>query len=77
MWRYRNPVEIAFGSNAFDRLPSLVAGRRYALVTYPDAAFAEAAERLFMAVSSRSASGPWNCEIGHSAWSWKRQGGTQ
>ena len=49
MWRYRNPVEIAFGSNAFDRLPSLVAGRRNALVTYPDAAFAEAAERLFMA----------------------------
>jgi hypothetical protein len=36
----------AFGSNAFDRLPSLVAGRRYALVTYPDAAFAEVAERL-------------------------------
>ena len=45
MWRYRNSVEIAFGSNAFDRLPSLVAGRRSALVTYPDAAF-EVAERL-------------------------------
>jgi hypothetical protein len=52
MWRYRNPVEIAFGSNAFDRLPSLVAGRRYTLVTYPGAAFAEVAERLFMAESS-------------------------
>jgi hypothetical protein len=57
MWRYRNPVEIAFGSNAFDRLPSLVAGRRYALVTYPDGAFAEAAERLLMAESGRSAFG--------------------
>jgi hypothetical protein len=54
MWRYRNPVEIAFGSNAFDRLPSLVAGRRYTLVTYPGAAFAEVAERLFMAESIRN-----------------------
>ena len=46
MWRYHNPVAIAFGVDVFDRLPELIAGRRYALVTYPDALFAELAERL-------------------------------
>jgi len=28
MWRYHNPVEIAFGVDVFDRLPELIAGRR-------------------------------------------------
>ena len=46
MWRYFNPVKMAFGVDVFDRLPELIAGRRYALVTYPDALFAELAERL-------------------------------
>jgi phosphonate metabolism-associated iron-containing alcohol dehydrogenase len=35
MWRFRNPVEIAFGAGAFDMLGAAVAGRPYALVTYP------------------------------------------
>jgi phosphonate metabolism-associated iron-containing alcohol dehydrogenase len=46
MWRYRNPVEIAFGVDAFDELPKLIAGQPYALVTYPDAPFVALAERL-------------------------------
>jgi phosphonate metabolism-associated iron-containing alcohol dehydrogenase len=46
MWRYNNPVAITFGIDAFAELPKLIAGRRYALVTYPDAPFAALAERL-------------------------------
>jgi phosphonate metabolism-associated iron-containing alcohol dehydrogenase len=46
MWRYRNPVEIAFGIDAFAELPQLIAGRAYALVTYPEPPFAALAERL-------------------------------
>jgi alcohol dehydrogenase len=37
MWRYRNPVEIAFGAGAFEQLGAAVRGRPYALVTYGDA----------------------------------------
>jgi alcohol dehydrogenase len=37
MWRYRNPVEIAFGAGAFEQLGAAVGGRPYALVTYADA----------------------------------------
>lgn len=37
MWRYRNPVEIAFGAGAFEHLGAAVRGRPYALVTYGDA----------------------------------------
>jgi maleylacetate reductase len=36
MWRYRNPVEIAFGAGAFEQLGAAVGGRPYALVTYGD-----------------------------------------
>ena len=46
MWRYSNPVAITFGSDAFAELPKLIGGQPYALVTYPDAAFAALAERL-------------------------------
>jgi alcohol dehydrogenase len=46
MWRYHNPVEITFGTGAFAELPKLIAGRPYALVTYPEAPFAALAERL-------------------------------
>ena len=46
MWRYRNPVEITFGAGALDALPTLIRGRRYALVTYPDPPFASLAARL-------------------------------
>ena len=34
MWSYRNPVRIDFGAGGFARLPALIAGRPYALVTY-------------------------------------------
>lgn len=35
MWGYRNPVEVRFGQSAFQELPAIIAGRAYALVTYP------------------------------------------
>jgi alcohol dehydrogenase len=39
MWTYRNPVNIEFGLDRFDTLAQLIDGRRYAIVTYPDAPF--------------------------------------
>jgi len=50
MWRYRNPVDVTFGSGAFDRLPEALRGRAYCLVTYDDAngggVFAELTRRV-------------------------------
>ena len=46
MWTYSNPVTVIFGSGEFKRLTDLIAGRRYALVTYPEPPFAELARRL-------------------------------
>jgi alcohol dehydrogenase len=46
MWRYWNPVEITFGDGSFEELPGLIAGRRYALVTYGEPLFSDLAERL-------------------------------
>lgn len=46
MWVYRNPVEIVFGAGCLAELPRLLAGRRHALVTYPDAPFAALRDRL-------------------------------
>ncbi len=46
MWSYRNPVAISFGAGSFTRLPALIAGRPYALVTYGEPVFAALAERL-------------------------------
>jgi phosphonate metabolism-associated iron-containing alcohol dehydrogenase len=46
VWTYRNPVDIQFGRGLFDRLDTVIAGRRYALVTYPDPLFAGLSERL-------------------------------
>lgn len=37
MWRYRNPVDVKFGSGSLDQLGSLLHGRAYCLVTYDDA----------------------------------------
>lgn len=39
MWSYRNPVDVRFGRGAFAKTAELLAGRDYALVTYPDAYF--------------------------------------
>ena len=52
MWRYSNPVAIAFGNGAFDELPKLIGGAPYALVTYPDAPFAALSERLARATGA-------------------------
>lgn len=37
MWSYRNPVNVRFGAGLFAHLAEAIAGRSYALVTYPDA----------------------------------------
>lgn len=39
MWSYRNPVDVRFGRGAFASAAGLLAGRSYALVTYPDSYF--------------------------------------
>jgi alcohol dehydrogenase len=39
VWSYRNPVDVRFGRGAFAKTAELLAGRDYALVTYPDAYF--------------------------------------
>lgn len=49
MWTYSNPVKVMFGNNSFSSLPSLIDGRRYALVTYPDAPFEKLTEQLIAA----------------------------
>jgi phosphonate metabolism-associated iron-containing alcohol dehydrogenase len=36
-WQYHNPVAVHFGSGVLDKLPALVAGRKVALVTFPEA----------------------------------------
>ncbi len=46
MWGYHNPVRIHFGNDSFDRVASLIAGRRYAVVTYDEAIFEGLAGRL-------------------------------
>ena len=46
MWMYRNPVTIVFGAGSLAELPRLLAGRRHALVTYPDAVFESLRDRL-------------------------------
>ena len=39
MWTYKNPVKIMFGNGQFSTLADMIAGRSYALVTYPDSPF--------------------------------------
>ncbi len=46
MWTYSNPVKTIFGREQFLKLPELIAGRRYALITYPDAPFEALAAKL-------------------------------
>ena len=40
MWAYANPVKFQFGAGSFANLPSAIGRRRYAVVTYPEGAFA-------------------------------------
>ncbi|KVC29613.1 iron-containing alcohol dehydrogenase PsrA [Burkholderia pseudomultivorans] len=45
-WRFHNPVRIRFGIDSLADAPDALAGRSYAIVTYPDAVFARLADRL-------------------------------
>lgn len=45
-WGFNNPVRIRFGVDSLDEIGAQLAGRRYVLVTYPDAPFAALAERI-------------------------------
>lgn len=45
-WRFHNPVRIRFGVDALASVSDALAGRSYAIVTYPDAVFARIADRL-------------------------------
>ncbi|MEE8188176.1 MAG: iron-containing alcohol dehydrogenase PsrA [Kiloniellales bacterium] len=46
MWAYCNPVDISFGAGSLARVPALLGGRSYGLVTYGEPMFAELAGRL-------------------------------
>lgn len=46
VWTYSNPVKIEFGVGVFLKLADLIAGRRYALVTYGEPYFDDLADRL-------------------------------
>ncbi|MDA5095138.1 phosphonoacetaldehyde reductase [Aliiroseovarius sp. KMU-50] len=54
MWNYSNPVEIIFGNGGFDKLPKLIGGRNYALITYPEPPFKDLAEKLTSAAGPAS-----------------------
>lgn len=45
-WHYSNPVQIHFGEGLFARLPALIAGRPYVLVTYAEPLFQQLAAQL-------------------------------
>ncbi|WP_070107358.1 iron-containing alcohol dehydrogenase PsrA [Burkholderia plantarii] len=45
-WQFHNPVRVRFGIDTLDAVGEVLAGRRYALVTYPDPAFAALAARI-------------------------------
>jgi len=49
MWAYHNPVAVEFGCGGFAKLPRLIGGRRYGIVTYPDALFSELTASLIAA----------------------------
>jgi phosphonate metabolism-associated iron-containing alcohol dehydrogenase len=46
MWSYRNPVDVSFGIGSISTLPSYLARRSYALVTYPDEPFKILRDRI-------------------------------
>lgn len=45
-WRFFNPVDLRFGEGVFDTIAKAINGRRYLLVTHPDAVFHELRARL-------------------------------
>jgi len=46
MWSFQNPVNIIFGPNQFYNLDRIIAGRKYALITYPNSPFNVLAQKL-------------------------------
>ena len=46
MWTFHNPVRLTVGDGAVDTIAGALHGRRYALVTYGEAAFVDMAERI-------------------------------
>ena len=46
MWSFQNPVKITFGPNQFYNLDKIIAGRKYALITYPNSPFNVLAQKL-------------------------------
>ena len=46
MWSFQNPVKIIFGPNQFYNLDRIIAGRNYALITYPNSPFNVLAQKL-------------------------------
>ncbi len=46
MGTFYNPVKAIFGPGSFDRMPELIAGRSYAVVTYAEPYFAGLVDRL-------------------------------
>ena len=39
MWKYYNPVEIIFGVNKFNNLPSILNNKKYVIITHPENIF--------------------------------------
>ena len=52
MWSYHNPVRIHFGTDSFDSIAGLIAGRSYAVVTYDEPYFHDLVGRLAAAVGA-------------------------
>ncbi|MBT3305657.1 MAG: phosphonoacetaldehyde reductase [Alphaproteobacteria bacterium] len=59
MWNYQNPVNIVFGTNAFENIGTLLNGRGYALVTYDESIFQALSEKI------QAAAGPARAVIGN------------
>ncbi|MGN4071559.1 iron-containing alcohol dehydrogenase, partial [Burkholderia gladioli] len=45
-WQFHNPVRVRFGVDALDAIGEVLAGRAYAIVTYPDTAFLAPCARI-------------------------------
>lgn len=50
MWTYKNPVKIQFGNDQIASLASILNGRKYALVTYPDSVFEDLTKSIIAQV---------------------------
>lgn len=45
-WQFHNPVRVRFGAASLGEIGQAIAGRRYVIVTYPDAVFADLSARI-------------------------------